>query len=83
MNSPVSQEERHAMASTRQLEQAAMLEAIDRIQAIVEFDLTGQVIHANNLFLKAMGYTLDEIRGQHHRMFCRPDYAHSLEYQEF
>ena len=83
MNSPVSQEERHAMASTRQLEQAAMLEAIDRIQAIVEFDLTGQVIHANDLFLKAMGYTLDEIRGQHHRMFCRPDYAHTLEYQEF
>jgi methyl-accepting chemotaxis protein len=43
--------------------------AIGRITPLIEFDLEGRVIHANERFLKASGYTLAEIRGQHHRMF--------------
>jgi methyl-accepting chemotaxis protein len=60
-----------------------MLEAVNRIQALVEFDLKGNILHANPLFLQTMGYALEEVLGQHHRIFCRPDYALSAEYQEF
>jgi methyl-accepting chemotaxis protein len=58
-------------------------QAIDRVQAVVEFDLQGKVLHANQNFLDVLGYGMDEIRGQHHRMFCSPDYVHSPEYLAF
>jgi len=48
----------------------AALDAIQRTQAVVEFDMQGHVLHANQNFLDAMGYTLGEIVGRHHRMFC-------------
>jgi methyl-accepting chemotaxis protein len=67
----------------QRLELVAMLEAVNRIQALIEFDLQGNILHANALFLQAMGYTLDEVVGQHHRMFCMPGYAQSSEYQDF
>jgi methyl-accepting chemotaxis protein len=57
--------------------------AVNRAQAIVEFDLTGRILHANEHFLGAMGYSLDEIRGRHHRLFCDPTYAASDSYAEF
>ena len=57
--------------------------ALDRMQAMVEFDLGGYIQHANDVFLKAMGYELDEVVGQHHRMFCDTAYARSSEYQAF
>ena len=57
--------------------------AIDRAQAMIEFDLKGRVLHANQNFLDAVGYTLDEIVGKHHRIFCEKSYADSLDYQEF
>lgn len=63
--------------------QTAVMEAINRIQAIVEFDLDGHILHANALFLTAVGYTLEEVVGKHHRMFCRTDYAQSPQYTEF
>ena len=59
------------------------MDAINRIQAIVEFDMTGQILHANDLFLTTMGYTLDEVVGKHHRIFCKPDDAQSAQYLEF
>ncbi|SEP79574.1 methyl-accepting chemotaxis sensory transducer with Pas/Pac sensor [Solimonas aquatica] len=59
------------------------MEAISRAQAIIEFDLDGTVFHANENFLKVMGYTLEEIKGKHHRMFVDPVYAASPEYQRF
>lgn len=58
-------------------------QAIDRVQAVIEFDLQGKVLHANRNFLDVLGYELDEIRGQHHRMFCSPDFVHSPEYLAF
>ena len=61
----------------------AKLHALDEVQAIIEFDLDGNVIHANENFLKTLGYKLDEIVGKHHRIFCDPDFAVTEEYQEF
>jgi methyl-accepting chemotaxis protein len=58
-------------------------QAIDRVQAVIEFDLHGKVLHANENFLEVMGYDLDEVRGQHHRMFCDPVFSHSPEYLAF
>ena len=59
------------------------LAAIQRSQAVIEFDLEGRIVSANENFLGAVGYELDEIVGQHHRMFCEPEYAQSAEYEEF
>lgn len=59
------------------------IEAIDRVQATIEFDLNGHILHANDNFLKSLGYTLAEIQGQHHRMFCNEEFAHSSEYRLF
>ncbi|MGN8158983.1 methyl-accepting chemotaxis protein [Salinisphaera sp. SWV1] len=67
----------------RNAEFESKLEAIDRSQAIAEFDLEGVVLTANAHFLAAMGYSLDEVVGRHHRMFCEPDYARSDAYAEF
>ena len=61
----------------------AALDAIQRTQAVVEFDMKGHVLHANQNFLDAMGYTLAEIVGRHHRLFCAADYAASEAYELF
>jgi methyl-accepting chemotaxis protein len=60
----------------------SVLDAINRIQALIEFDLEGNITHANQNFLDAVGYGLDEIIGKHHRMFCSAAYAGSGEYRE-
>ncbi|WP_448611087.1 methyl-accepting chemotaxis protein [Geodermatophilus sp. URMC 60] len=57
--------------------------AIDRAQAIIEFDLKGRILTANQNFLDAVGYTLPEIRGKHHRIFVDPAHAASDAYAEF
>ena len=57
--------------------------AIDRAQAVIEFDLSGRVLAANKNFLDAVGYSLAEVQGKHHRMFCQPELAASAEYAEF
>ena len=62
---------------------AAVYQALDRAQAIIEFDLEGNVLTANENFLDLFGYSLEEVVGRHHRMFCEPDYADSEEYAEF
>ncbi len=62
---------------------AGMLAALDRAQAIIEFDVTGKILFANENFCRAMGYTLDEIRGQHHSMFVDSAYRQSAEYRAF
>lgn len=59
------------------------LKALHRVQAVIEFNLDGTIISANDNFLKAVGYSLDEIKGKHHRMFCEPSYANSPEYRNF
>lgn len=66
-----------------QSEFEAKVAAMGRGQAVIEFDLDGHVIDANYNFLAAIGYTLREIKGQHHSMFCPIDYARSKEYRDF
>src|SRR5688572_13382880 len=61
----------------------ARLQALDRVQAVIEFSLDGTVLHANDNFLRAMGYALSEVKGQHHRLFVEPAYAASPEYRAF
>jgi len=65
------------------LDSDGKLSAIDRAQAVVEFDLTGRVLEANANFLTLMGYHLDEVKGRHHRQFVEPEFAASAEYQGF
>ena len=62
---------------------SAVYEALDRVQAIIEFDLDGKVVKANENFLNIFGYDLDEVAGKHHRIFCDPQYASSDAYAEF
>jgi methyl-accepting chemotaxis protein len=57
--------------------------AINRAQAMIEFALDGTILHANENFLNALGYTLAEIKGKHHSMFVEPAYARSAEYKAF
>ena len=59
------------------------LEAIGKSQAVIEFDLDGTIRNANENFLATLGYKLDEIVCQHHRMFVEPNYANSTEYEAF
>ena len=60
-----------------------MLDAISRSQAVIEFDLKGNILTANRNFCAALGYDLAEITGKHHRIFCDGDFAASRAYQEF
>ncbi|PSJ40579.1 methyl-accepting chemotaxis protein [Allosphingosinicella deserti] len=57
--------------------------AVDRSHAVIEFDLEGNILAANDSFCARMGYAIDEIRGKHHRIFCDKDYAASEEYRQF
>ena len=59
------------------------IKAIDRSMAVIEFNLDGEVVSANQNFLDLMGYTRDEVIGQHHRMFCLAEDSHSDDYREF
>ena len=59
------------------------INAINRAQVVIEFNLDGTIQHANDNFLGAMGYTLDEVKGKHHRMFCETSYTNSVEYKDF
>jgi len=58
-------------------------DAINRSQAVIEFTPDGTILWANDNFLSAVGYTLDQIKGQHHRMFCEPSYSAKPEYAAF
>jgi methyl-accepting chemotaxis protein len=62
---------------------AGQLEAINKVMAVIEFELDGTIRHANDNFCHAVGYSLDEIRGKHHRLFVANDYAVSPEYRSF
>jgi methyl-accepting chemotaxis protein len=57
--------------------------AIIKSQAVIEFNLDGTIVTANDNFLAAMGYRLDEIRGKHHGMFVDPAERDSRDYREF
>jgi methyl-accepting chemotaxis protein len=59
------------------------LAAIGKAQAVIEFDLKGNILNANDNFCRAMGYVIDEIRGQHHRLFVDAETSMSAEYRTF
>ncbi|MFN5410711.1 methyl-accepting chemotaxis protein [Bradyrhizobium sp.] len=63
--------------------QASQLAAIDRSQAMIMFSLDGKIEYANENFLRTLGYSLDEIKGQHHSMFVDPVYRQSTDYRLF
>ena len=67
----------------RGMTDASKIAASDRAQAVIEFNLDGTVRTANNNFLKALGYSLDEINGKHHSMFMPQAERDSAAYREF
>lgn len=70
-------------AEQKNVEQQAMLQAISRAMAVIEFTPEGNIITANDNFLATVGYSLSEIQNKHHKLFCRVEYANSDEYQQF
>ena len=78
---------KYAMDVTAKVQQEseanAKLEAIDRAMAVIEFNLDGSIITANKNFLTRMGYTLAELKGKHHRLFCTAELVNSSAYQDF
>ncbi|NBB64477.1 PAS domain S-box protein [Pseudomonas sp. ODNR1LW] len=64
-------------------EMRSVLAAVHRVQAVIEFELDGTIITANENFLKVVGYSLDEVRGRHHRMFMDAAEAASPQYADF
>jgi methyl-accepting chemotaxis protein len=71
------------MFAAHRISNAAKLAALDRVQAIIEFDLDGRILTANANFLAVVGYRLDEIVGRHHGMFVDPEQRESAEYRAF
>mgnify|MGYP003665767151 CR=1 FL=1 len=64
-------------------EMNAMLAALNKSQAIIQFKTDGTILDANQAFLDAMGYRMEEIQGKHHRIFVEPGFANSKEYKDF
>ena len=67
----------------RAIDATGQIEAINRSQAVIAFNLDGTIISANSNFCGAIGYDFDEIKGRHHRMFVETAYGQSREYVEF
>ncbi|MAS24037.1 MAG: chemotaxis protein [Oceanospirillaceae bacterium] len=59
------------------------MRAIERSNAVIEFDLDGNIVTANDNFTTTVGYQLSDITGKHHRIFCEPEFAESDEYRQF
>lgn len=70
-------------ALKKNTETEATLAALDRVQGIIEFDLSGNILKANTNFLEVIGYSLSEIVGQPHGMLVEPAYRQSPEYRVF
>lgn len=66
-----------------EIENQAKQEAISQVMAVIEFTPDGTILTANDNFCQTMGYSLNELINQHHRQFCKADYAQSTEYQQF
>nr|WP_110951447.1 methyl-accepting chemotaxis protein [Pseudomonas bohemica] len=77
----------HSSDLTRTIENSRehenLIEALQRSTAVIEFNLNGEVLTANERFLSSMDYSLAKIQGQHHRIFCEPTEYNSPEYQAF
>jgi len=72
------------MSSKENIDQnEALVAAIQLSQGVIEFNLDGTIISANQTFLDLMGYSLADIEGKHHKIFCSETYANSQEYAAF
>ncbi len=77
---------RHAAADAaalRDQDLQAQVDALHRVQAVIEFGLDGTVLKANANVLATLGYSMEEIQGRHHSMFMEPAQARSAEYKAF
>jgi PAS domain S-box-containing protein len=70
-------------ASIKAADYQSQIEAIGKTQAVIEFEMDGTVRAANDNFLNALGYRLEDIKGKHHGMFVDPGYRESAEYRQF
>ncbi len=77
----------HSSDLTRTIETSreheSLINALMRSTAVIEFNLDGYVLTANDRFLQSVGYSLEQVRGKHHRIFCEPEEANSTAYQAF
>lgn len=60
-----------------------IIHALNKVQALIEFDPDGKVLYANDNFLKTFGYSLSEVQGKHHRFFCEDELHTSDDYKKF
>ena len=72
-----------ASLQLQQMDFEGQIQAVNKAQAVIEFNLDGTIITANENFLNVVGYTLEEIQGQHHRMFVEESFRTSIEYRQF
>ena len=72
-----------ASLQLQQMDFEGQIQAVNKAQAVIEFNLDGTIIKANDNFLNVVGYTLEEIQGQHHRMFAEESFRASVEYRQF
>ncbi|MGB0719833.1 MAG: methyl-accepting chemotaxis protein, partial [Bdellovibrionales bacterium] len=69
--------------SSEVMDNEGLVNAINRSQAVISFNMDGTILEANENFLSVMGYSLSEIKGKHHSMFAEPEFAASQEYKDF
>ncbi|WP_321276314.1 methyl-accepting chemotaxis protein [Thiomicrorhabdus indica] len=67
----------------KEIENQGLINAINRVMAVISFDLKGNILNANQNFLSASGYSQEELKGKHHRTFLESNYANSQEYANF
>ncbi len=80
---PVAPQGRSAEEEAELANLRGQVEAINKSNAVIEFNLDGTIVTANDNFLGAVGYRLDEIKGKHHSIFCEETYRNSAEYRAF
>ena len=83
MGNAVQKIEHDVRGEDNVVELQSKIDAVSKFLAVIEFELDGTIIHANDNFLNALGYTEGEVVGKHHRMFCSKEIADSREYTEF
>ena len=71
------------LSFVKSMDAGHVFDALSRSQAMIQFDLAGNILTANENFCRALGYELKEIVGKHHRIFCEPSYAATEEYGQF
>ncbi|MGB3813786.1 MAG: PAS domain-containing methyl-accepting chemotaxis protein [Shinella sp.] len=71
------------LSIAKSLDAGHIIDALSRSQAVIQFDLTGNILTANENFCRALGYELKDIVGKHHRIFCDAAYVASEEYRQF